>query len=419
MADEPERSSTPPSTSAPSATHLFHDGEISLLDLLIIFAKHKRMITQATIGAAILSTIVCLFLPNIYTGTTKVLPPQQGQSTVSMLLGQLGGLAGLADSSFDVRNLTRLYVGMLKSRTIADKIIRRFDLAKVYDMNTMVETRKEFADNSSITAGKDGLITIAFDDEDPKRAAGVANAYVEELNKLTQSLAVTDAGQRRLFFERQLQGAKEDLKKAEVALKATQEKTGLIALDAQGKAIIEAGAILSGQISGKEVELRAIRTFATESSPEYIRAQQQLAGLRSELNKLKRTQTSEGGDILLPTAKVPAAALEYLRKFRDVKYYETIFEFLAKQLEAAKIDEAQDSTIVQVVDRAIVPDHKSKPMRALIVIATSLIAALLAYLWAFVLETKARASEDPVQAARLAELRRYTSFRQARSNSRE
>jgi uncharacterized protein involved in exopolysaccharide biosynthesis len=300
---------------------------------------------------------------------------------------------------------------MLKSRTVADNIIARFELQNVYDRDTMVETRKDLADNSTITAGKDGLITVDFDDEDPKRAAAVANAFVEELDKLTQSLAVTEAGQRRLFFERQLQQAKQDLSKAEVALKVTQEQTGLIKLDDQGKAIIESVAALRGQISAKEVELRAMRTFTTENNPDYVRVQQQLAGLRSELAKLERARISGEGDILLPTGKVPEAGLEYLRKFRDVKYQETIFELLAKQFEVAKIDEAKEAAIIQVVDHAIAPDRKSKPRRALIVIAATLISGILISLWAFVSEARLRASRDPVQAERLSLLRRHIALR--------
>lgn len=387
------------------------DEETTLLDVLIVLAKHKKMIAMLTLGAAILSVAVSLLLPNIYTGAAKVLPPQQSQSTAAMLLGQLGGMAGLAGGSVGLKNPSDLYVGMLRSRTVADSIIGRFDLKKLYDQDTMVGTRKELASNTSIAAGKDGLITVEFEDEDPKRAAAIANAYVEELDKLSQSLAVTEAAQRRLFFERQLQQARDDLGKAEVALKVTQETTGLIKLDDQGRAIIEAVAALRGQIAAKEVELRAMRTFATEQNTDYVRSQQQLAGLRAELTKLERAKISGGGDILLPTGKVPEAGLEYLRKFRDVKYYETIFELLAKQFEAAKIDEAKESAIIQVVDKAIVPDRKSKPKRALIVIGTTVAAGFLAFLWAFVREARERASRDPVQAARFAALRDYASFR--------
>ena len=398
-------SSTPEDVKQPAPAG--DEDEISLLDVLIVLAKHKKTIAGVTVGAAIVSAIISLLLPSIYTGTAKVLPPQQNQTTAALLLGQLGGLAGLAGNTLGIKNPNDLYVGMLKSRTVADSIINRFDLQKLYDSDYMVDTRQKLADHTSITAGKDGLVTIEFEDEDPKRAATIANAFVEELDRLTQSLAVTEAAQRRLFFERQLQQAKDELSKAEVALKVTQERTGLIKLDDQGKAIIEAVANLRAQIAAKEVELRAMRTFATENNSEVIRRQQQLAGLRGELTKLERAKISGLGDILLPTGKVPEAGLEYLRKYRDVKYQETIFELLAKQFEAAKMDEAKDAAIIQVVDQAITPDRRSKPRRRIIVIVTGLLAFFAAILWAFVCEFHSAARNDARQAQRLDALKRY------------
>lgn len=393
------------------------DDEISLLDLLIVLAKNKFMIIGVTFGVAALAAIISLALPNIYTGTAKLLPPQQSQSTAAMLLGQLGGLAGISGNSLGIKNPNDLYVGMLKSRTVADSIISRFDLQKLYDEETMVQTRKQLERNTSISAGKDGLITIEFDDEDPKRAATVANAYVAGLQKLTQNLAVTEAAQRRLFFEQQLKQAKEDLTTAEVAMKVTQEKTGLIQLDDQGRAIIEAVATLRAQIAAKEVELRAMRSFATEQNSEYIRNQQQLAGLRSELTKLERSHIGGGGDILVPTGKVPEAGLEYVRRFRDIRYHETIFELLAKQFEVAKIDEAKEAAVVQVVDEAVPPDRKSRPRRSVIVVVFTLLAGIAAVLFAFVREALLRATENAEQANRLAALRTHLKFRSDRPGS--
>jgi tyrosine-protein kinase Etk/Wzc len=387
------------------------DDRLTVLEALVVVAKHKFMIAGVTFGTAITTAIISLLLSNIYTGVARLLPPQQNQSTAGLLLGQLGGLAGLAGGSFGIKNPSDLYVGILKSRTIADRIIERFGLQKLYETDTMVETREQLARNVSITAAKDGFITIQFDDKDPQRAAAIANAFAEELDKLTQSLAVTEAAQRRLFFERQLKQAKVDLADAEVALKVTQEKTGLIKLDDQGRAIIEAVASLRGTISAKEVELRAMRTFATENNSDYIRVQQQLAALRAELTKLESAKIAGKGDVLLPTGKVPEAGLEYIRKFRDVRYQETLFELLAKQFEMAKIDEVKEATIVQLVDEAIPPDRKSKPRRAIIVILATIMACLGAVLSAFVREAKERALQDPVQARSLAALRHYMSLR--------
>jgi tyrosine-protein kinase Etk/Wzc len=385
--------------------------EPSFLELLIVLAKHKVLIAKVTLSVAIASVVISLLLPNIYTGKARVLPPQQAQSTANLLLGQLGGLANIAGNSLGIKNPSDLYVGMLKSRTVGDGIINRFDLKTIYDRATMVEVRIALENKTTISAGRDGLITIEFDDKDPQRAAAVANAYVEELQKLTQSLAVTEAGQRRLFFEQQLKQAKTDLSNAEVAFKTSQERTGVIKLDDQGRAIIEAVAALRAQVAMKEVELRTVRSFATEQNPDVVRSQQQLAGLRAQLNKLERAQVGGDGDLFVPTGKVPEVGLEYLRGFRDVKYYEAMFELLAKQFELAKIDEARETGVIQVVDQAIPPDRKSKPKRALIVIAATVLAGFIAVAWAFLREMKERAKHDPLLARRLATLRQHSALR--------
>jgi uncharacterized protein involved in exopolysaccharide biosynthesis len=207
--------------------------DISLLDLLIVLAKHKLLILGLTFSAGVAAAVISFLLPNIYTATTKILPPQQTQSTTSAMLGQLGVLSGLAGGSFGIKNPNDLYVGMLKSRTVADNIIERFDLKKVYKVRTSTHARNRLQQATTISSGRDGIIRIEIDDKEPKRAANLANAYVDELYKLTQTLAVTEASQRRLFLEKQLKLAKQELASAEVALKKTQEETGLIKLDDQ------------------------------------------------------------------------------------------------------------------------------------------------------------------------------------------
>ncbi len=382
-----------------------------VLDSLIVIAKRKKLVAVISGGTTLMCLTVALLLPNVYTGTAKLMPPQQSQSSAAMLLGQLGGLGLFAGGQLGIKNPNDLYVGMLNSRTVADVLIERFKLQQLYDTNTMVETRKVLADKTAITASKDGLITIEVDDEDPARAAAIANAYTEQLDKLTQVLAVTEAAQRRLFFERQVNEAKEKLAEAEMLLKTTQEQTGLIKLDDQGRAIIEAVATLRAQIAAKEIELRSMRTFATQGNPDYIRVQEQLVGLKAELSKLERKQSTSVGDVLVPTGRVPEAGLEYLRRFRNVKYYETVFELLAKQFEMAKIDEAKDAAIVQVVDRAVPPDRKAKPKRLLIVVLGMFAGLFIALLAAFAREAKERIEEDGAGASRLAMLRSYLRIR--------
>ncbi len=380
------------------------DQEVSLLDLLIVLAKHKVLVLGLPAAAAVVSITISLLLPNIYTGTTKILPPQQQTQSTSAVLAQLGGLAGLAGGAVPgLKNPNDLYVGMLKSRTVADNIIRRFDLNQLYDKKYQSETRKRLEKETTIVAGKDGIITVEVDDEDPKRAADLANAYVDELFKLTTVLAVTEASQRRLFFERQLDLARVSLVKAETEARKALEQGGLAAVDAQGRTAVETAARLRAQISVKEVQIGAMRTFASEGNPELKLAQQEIEVMKREL---ARSEGTTGNKTVQAVAE-KGSGIDNLGLLRNVKYYETMYGLLAQQYESAKIDEAKDSAIIQVMDKAIEPDRKSKPRRWLIVVLSTLVAGLLSALCAFVLEAIANAKSDPEQSQRLTRLKEY------------
>lgn len=378
--------------------------EVSLIDIGIILAKNKKNILMAMILALIAAVGVTLLLANKYTAKAQLMPPQS-QSGSSALLGQLGALSGLAGGGGSaLKNPNDIYVGMLESRTVADALIDRFKLQTVYDVKLKSEARNALKRLTTVVNGKEGLISIEVTDEDPKLAATITNAYVEELQKMTKTLAVTEAGQRRLFFERQLQQAKEALADAEVALKQVQEKTGLIKLNEQAEAMIQASAGLKAQIAAKEVALGAMRTFSTTSNPEYVRVQQELIGFRVQLSKLETGMNGGKGDISISTSSVPEVGLEYTRRLRDVKYQEVIFEMLAKQMELAKVDEAKEGAVLQLLDSAIVPDKKSKPARSIIVIISVLLAGILAVCWAFLKEASKNARLNLDNAAKLDEL---------------
>jgi uncharacterized protein involved in exopolysaccharide biosynthesis len=388
------------------------DDEINLLDLLIVLAKHKRIVLGVPFAVAVAAAGISLLLPNVYTGTTRILPPQQSASAASALLNQLGGalggLAGAAGGALGVRNPSDLYTGMLKSRTVADNLIARFDLRRVYGQELESDTRNALQGRTAIAAGRDGIITIEVDDKDPKRAAELANAYVDELMKLTKVLAVTEASQRRLFFERQLLQVKDSLTAAEMAARQGLQKGGLAQVDAQGRSMIEVTARLRAQISAKEVQIGSMRTFAAEGNPELQRTQQELEALRRELGRV------EGSSPIAAAGKGEASGssgLDNLGRLRDVKYYEFLYELLAKQYELAKIDEAKDATIIQVMDKAIEPDRKSKPKRFLIVLLSTLVAGLIALVCAFVREAIEGAKSDTKQAERLTRLRAYLRVR--------
>lgn len=379
------------------------DDEISLLDLLIVLAKHKKLILGLPILAAVLAAGITLLMPNYYTATTKIMPPQQSQSTAAAMLSQLGGLASLAGGVAGIKSPNDLYVGMLKSRTVADNLIQRFNLNTLYDEKYQSNTRKELEKLTSINSGKDGIITIEVDDKDPKRAADLANAYVDELFKLTRVLAVTDASQRRLFFERQFEQARDNLAKAESAARAALQKGGLVQVEGQGKAIVETTARLRGQITVKEVQIGAMRTFATDRNPDLRLAQKELEALRRELGRIEGS-----GDAKVDTSReLSASGIDSLGLLRNVKYHETVYELLAKQFEIAKIEEAKDSAVVQVMDKAIQPDRKSKPKHLLIVILSFLAGGLVALIWAFLRESVAAAEANALQAGRLRKLKSH------------
>lgn len=382
---------SPPPSPAPEATPL---------DLLIVVGRQKGLIAKVTLGAALLSLVVALLWPKTFTATTRILPPQQGQSTAAALLGQLGGgLAGLAGGALGVKNPADLYLAMLKSHTVADALIERFKLKELYDAEYLIDARKELARRSRFVAeAKSGIITIEAEARTPELAADLANAYVEQLHRLTGTLAVTEAGQRRLFFERQLNQTKEKLADAEVKLRQAIEQGGLVSVDAQGRAAVETVARLRAQISAKEIQIGAMKGYAAAGNPDLQRAERELASMRQELARL------EGGEAGT-AAPGDAKGVANIRLMREVKYQEVMFELLAKQYELARVDEAKEAPIIQVLDKAAPPERKSGPKRALIVIAATLAGFLASVLLVFAGSALENARQDPAQRGRLEALR--------------
>jgi tyrosine-protein kinase Etk/Wzc len=381
--------------------------EIALLDLLIALAARRRLIAGVTIGCAVLAGIVSLILPKQYTATTVLLPPQQNSSLAGALTSQLGSLGSMAAlaGGFNLKNPNDMYVGMLHSETVEDGMIDRFGLMREYHKRYLSDARKALERHVTIEgSGKDGLIHISLEDRDPQRAAVLANGYVEQFQKLSQNLAITEAGQRRLFFQQQLEKAKDDLANAEEALKQTEQTTGLIQLDSQARALIESAASLRAQIAAKEVQIQAMRTYATGENAELVEAQQELDSLRAELAKLGGSEANANA-LIVPKGQMTQAGLEYVRRLRDVKYYETIFDILARQFEIAKLDEAKEGALIQVVDPAIRPDRRSFPKRTLIVVVATAVGLFLGILIALVQAGFARLREDPESSAKLALLK--------------
>lgn len=384
------------------------DADISLLDHLITLLENRRFIGLFVLGAVLIATIVAFLLPVQYEAKIVLLPPAQNSSLGSSLLGQLGNmgalgsLASLATGNLGIKNPADMYVALITSRTVEDAMIQRFNLMQEYHEKRLSDARKALERRTTVTAGnKDGLIRLSVEARNPARAAELANAYVEEFRKLSASLAITEAARRRLFFEKQLQETKDQLTVAEDAMTKMQQTTGVLEIDSQARSLIESAAVLRAQVAAKQVQVEGMRAYAAENNPDLILAKQELAALQAQLARIAGSQQDPGSDINLSKGRVTQAGMEYLRRYRELKYQEAVYELLAKEFEIAKLDEAREGSIVQVVDNAVPPDQKSSPHRTLIVLGAALLAFVIATFWVNVRQRFKVASQLPENRHRL------------------
>jgi tyrosine-protein kinase Etk/Wzc len=373
--------------------------EISLLDLALVVAENLRTLVFLPLVAGLVALAISFSISPTFTATTTLLPPQQQQSLATALASQLGALAGPAGAVAGIKNPADMYVAMLQSRTVADKVIERYGLKQLYRAEFAEQARKELKSRTKISTGRDGLIVVSVDDHSPKRAADLANAYVEALFALTQTLAVTEAGQRRLFFERQLKEAKNDLTNAEIALRGAGINEAV--LNTVPESAFEFVASLKARVTAQEIKLASMRGFMTDSNPEFRQAQVELAALREQLAKTEQN----GG------AKVKGRGTDYIARLRDFKYHETLFGLIAKQYELARLDEARESAVIQVVDTALAPDLMSKPRKTMIAVLTALAVFFLVLLTVFVRQGVRNAAAHPQMAGKLARLRQLLQLR--------
>ncbi len=358
--------------------------EISLLDILLVLARRRRFIALTTLAVTLLATLYVFMQTPVFTARTVILPPQQSGSGAGIAaeLSSLGALGGLAGGGLGIKNQTDQYVALFKSEAVEDAMIKRFDLQRQFNQKLLSHTRAAFEANSRVVADtKSGLITVSYTDADPKRAALIANAYVDQYRHLSEHLAISEAAQRRLFFEQQLAEAKNNLAGSEEALLRYQQKNGLVELSSQARSLIEAGASLRAQIAAKQVQIQGTQTYAAPDNAALVQAQGELASMRTQLARLGGSGDITGDELIVPGGKVPTATLEYARHVRDVKYNETIFNILARQFEVAKLDEAREGALVQVVDPALPPDWKSGPKRLIWMAVSFALGFLLSCLW--------------------------------------
>jgi uncharacterized protein involved in exopolysaccharide biosynthesis len=361
------------------------DYEVSLIDVLTQLAYRKWLIAKVTGAAVLIGLVLCFVLPVRYSATTKIMPPQQSQSTASMMMmnqlagGGAGSLAAMAGGGLGLKNPNDIYLGLLNSRPVADAIIQKFDLKSVYRAKTMTHARKELAKNTVVTSEKSGFIVVTVTDKDKNRAASMANAYPDQLRSLTKTIGVTEASQRRLFYEEQLKQVRETLVAAELAFQQVQQQKGLVQLDAQAKAMIEGLAALRAQVAAKQVEVQALRSYSTEQNPEVQLAERELTSLQAEESRLEQSNHVPG-IAGLGLGNVPAAGLDYLRAAHELQYQQALFDMLMKQYDAAKLDESKDAAIIQVAEPAISPDRKSSPKRGVILLTSAFLGLFLGFL---------------------------------------
>ncbi len=387
--------------------------EFDLLDLLLVMAERKYTIILATVIGLLLGMVVVLLMHPVFTAKALILSPQQGQSSAGLIsqLGSLASLTGLGSGA--AKDPNDLYLGILQSNTVADAMIKRLGLQAVYHSRRLSDARFRLAGNSKFVSEKGGMISVTVKDEDPHRAAEIANAYVDELHTLNSHLVIGEASVRRNFFSQQLALEKDRLTDAEIALKQTEEATGAVAPTGQTGVVISQVAQLQSQIISREVQLDAMRTSSTDQNPDVVRSNRELEGLREQLRQLESAHTGRhvAGDISLSSRLIPEAQLNYLRKQRDVQYHTLIFDLIARQFEAARLDEAKASPVIQLLDPAETPDRKSGPFRALWTLIGGILGFLFGCSRVIGSYVYARLEADEVQAKRLDQFRRALRFR--------
>ena len=386
---------------------------LTLFDLLIAIAAKRNLIFAVTGVFCIGSIILSFVLPKRYTAEAIIMPPQQNSSMATALTAQLSGLGGmssLASSSLGLKNVNDMYVAMIRSRVVEDAVIQRFGLMKEYRAKYASDARLALEKHVQVDgSGKDSLIHISGWAKDPNRAAEIVNGYVEEYRRFSADLAITEASQRRLLLEKQMEDAKNNLADAEEALKRTEQSTGVIQLDSQAKVLIETVASLRARISAMEVQIRSLSVYAQDQNAQVIQAQQELASLREQLSRLEGTGNKDDKGLIVSGGRVTQAGLEYVRRLRDVKYYETIFEIMARQYEAAKFDEAKQGAVIQVIVPAVPPDKRSFPKPIIIVPVSTAAGFLLGIIFVAADFEMKRFKSHPEAEQKFAQLRQVLS----------
>ena len=392
-------------TSPQLSADLPEDDEISLIDLAIALGEDKKTFFAIPAITTTLAIVVSLLMTPIFTAKTVMMPPQQQQSgAVSALASLGGGVASLVGAAGGIKSPDELYVALMKSDSMQNAVVARLNLLERYKTHSMEFARAAARGAVQITSDKKtGLITIQVDDKDPEFAAQLANTQVEELRNLLGRLAVTEAQQRRMFYEQQIQKVQNDLAAAEASFRQAREKSGMQVTSVLAESGVRTSAELRGQIAAREVQMQAMSRFATAQNPDMQRISSELSAMRAQLTKLEQG----GGN----AAEGSPTQQQAVKSYRDVKVQEAMLEVLIKQYELARVDEAKEGPLLQQVDVAVAPERKSKPKRAMIVLVAAFAGLFLGVLVAFVRRAIRKAAESEDTGAQIARLKQVWSFK--------
>jgi capsule polysaccharide export protein KpsE/RkpR len=341
--------------------------EISFQDALQPLVRRWRIMLAAPILAGVLGYSGSYLVRPVFSSTVMFLPPQQQQGGAAAALASLSSLAGLAGGAA-ARTPAEQYVGLMQSATVSNRLIDRFKLLEVYEKEFRQEARRELLSKVTFLIGKkDGLVSVTVEDHDASRAAAIANQYVDELRSLSAKLVISEAQQRRAFFEHHLQETKSRLIEAQSALESSGVSEG--AIKAEPRAAAEGYAQLRAELTTAEVRLEAARGRLTDTAPEIQPLLATVQALRQRLTAVEKS-SKQGAD-----------RPDYVSKYREFKYQEMLFELFARQFELARVDESKEGALIQVVDKAVPAEVKSKPRRRYYALAAAAIvfAGLVMY----------------------------------------
>jgi capsule polysaccharide export protein KpsE/RkpR len=371
------------------------DGELVLSRLRLLWDR-RRFLARAAAAGLLAGTVLAFLIPKEFQSTAQLMPPDS-QSPSSLALAMLGGLSGgsgglgmLAGDLLGVKSNGALFVGVLRSRTLEDRLVDRFDLKKVYGKSLQMKAREELEDHTAISEDrKSGILTIKVTERDPKRATAMAGAYVEELNTLIAQLSTSSARRERIFLEERLAEVKQDLEASEKDFSLFASSKGAIDIPVQGKAMVETAAALEGHLIAAQSELEGLKQIYSDNNVRVRSTEARVNELRQQLQRLggKADSTSESdddpaGDAPYPTMRqLPILGVPYADKLRRLKVEEAVFEALTKQYELAKVQEAKEIPTVRVLDAPVLPERKSFPPRLVIMILGTLFATIVGLVW--------------------------------------